>query len=98
MEFEAIIEKLKSVRLKLEAEGVRHVALFGSRVRGDNRADSDLDILLDVDPKSRFSILGLVGVEEITRKATGIETNVFMRRNLDSDFAASIQADVFEVF
>ena len=34
----------------LRARGVRHAALFGSVARGDNRRDSDLDILIETEP------------------------------------------------
>ncbi len=33
-----------------ESEGVTHMALFGSRARGDNRPDSDVDLLIDIVP------------------------------------------------
>ena len=37
---------------------VRRLALFGSYARGDQRADSDVDILVDIDPS--------VGLEFVT--------------------------------
>jgi predicted nucleotidyltransferase len=98
MKREAIIDKIRSVRPVLEAEGVRHVAFFGSRARGDFRESSDLDLLLDVDPKARFSILGLVRVERIAGEATGVTANAFMRRSLEPDFMATIKHDIIEVF
>jgi predicted nucleotidyltransferase len=94
----ALVEKLMTVRRELAAEGVTHVALFGSRARGDYGEQSDLDLLLEVDPACRFSILNLVGVERIVEKATGIPANAFMRRSLDDSFRDSIKNDVVEIF
>ena len=78
--------KLRTLGPELKAEGITHIALFGSRARGDNSAASDIDLLLDIDPESRFSILNLVGVEQIVEKAVGISANAFLRRSLDESF------------
>jgi len=49
---------------------VTKLAIFGSRARGDARPDSDLDVLVEVEPDSRFSMLDLIGVEHIIKDAT----------------------------
>ena len=93
-----VIAKLESLRAELETEGVEHLAIFGSRARGDNSQTSDLDLLVDAAPSSKFSILNLVGVEHIVADSTGLPANAFMRRSLDSSFRNSISSDVIEVF
>jgi uncharacterized protein len=98
MQRDLIVGQLRMARPRFEAEGVRNVAVFGSRSRGDFRPDSDLDILLEVTPESRFSLMGLVGAEMIASEATGLEANAFMRRSLEPVFAESIRDDVVEVF
>jgi uncharacterized protein len=40
----------------LRARGIRHAAVFGSVARGDNRPDSDLDILVEFEPDAEGSI------------------------------------------
>src|SRR5258708_5775742 len=93
-----IIDKLRSTAPALRAEGVTKLALFGSRSRGDQRPDSDLDVLIDVDPDGSFSLLNLSGVGLIIENATGLNTQVSMRRSLHPRIAERIADDVVEVF
>ena len=92
-----IIAKLKEAAPALRAEGVKRLAIFGSRARGDAREDSDLDVLIDVDD-AQFSGLSIVGVQHIIKQATGIETQAEMRRSIEPRFARRIADDVIEVF
>jgi uncharacterized protein len=93
-----VIAKIRSSAPALRAEGVTRLAIFGSRARTDAREDSDLDILIDVDPDAKFSLLDLIGVEHIVRDATGLETQASMRRSLDPRMAERIADDIIEVF
>jgi len=98
MNREVLVNKLRSIRGQLSDEGVEHVAIFGSRARGDDRRDSDIDLLIEVAQEQDFSILNLVGVEQIVADELGIPANAFMRRSLEPNFRATIQADIIEVF
>jgi uncharacterized protein len=40
----------------LRARVIRHAAVFGSVARGDNRPDSDLDILVEFEPEAEGSV------------------------------------------
>jgi len=61
MDRQDIIARLRENEAALRARGVAHAALFGSRARGDNRAGSDTDIMIEIDPEAP------VGVEEYVR-------------------------------
>jgi predicted nucleotidyltransferase len=98
MERTTLIERLNAIRPALRDEGVEHLALFGSRARHDHGPESDLDLLLEIGPEGRFSILNLVGVEQLVEEATGIPANAFMRRSLEPEFRQSIAGDVIEIF
>ena len=95
---EIILAKLREAAPALRAEGVTKLAIFGSRVRGDNRPDSDLDVLVEVAPDASFSILNLIGVEHIIGDATGLPAQATMRRSLPPRFAERIVDDILEVF
>ena len=93
-----IIAKIRSSAPALRAEGVTKLAIFGSRAREDAKNDSDLDILIDVDPQAKFSLLDLIGVEHIIEDATGLRAQATMGRSLDPRMAQRIADDIVEVF
>ena len=51
---QAILEILRNHREVLAEMGVHTLALFGSAVRGELRPDSDIDLLVDLEPPYTF--------------------------------------------
>jgi predicted nucleotidyltransferase len=46
-----VLGVLRRHKADLEKVGVRHADVFGSVARGEERSDSDVDILVDLDPE-----------------------------------------------
>lgn len=55
-----VLRTLKQESGKLRAFGVRRLALFGSAVRGDEGATSDLDFLVDFERETFRDYFGLL--------------------------------------
>ncbi|QJP16408.1 nucleotidyltransferase domain-containing protein [Starkeya sp. ORNL1] len=98
MSRDQLIRSLSTLEPRLRAEGVTRLALFGSRARGDNRPDSDIDVAIDVAPNSRFSLIDLVSVAQEIEDETGLPANIFMRRSLDEGFKRTLERDAIEIF
>ncbi|MCX8255430.1 hypothetical protein RHAL1_03852 [Beijerinckiaceae bacterium RH AL1] len=57
-----IIQVLKEAEGELRALGVSRAALFGSAARGDQRPDSDIDIMVELSPDADISLFDYVGI------------------------------------
>lgn len=64
MSREEIIARLRENEAALRRRGVAHAALFGSRARGDQRLESDTDILIEFDPTFNVTVFDYVGLKD----------------------------------
>jgi hypothetical protein len=73
MEIEEIESKIAPV---LRRYGVKRAAIFGSYARGEEREDSDIDVLVEFEgDKSLLDLAGLkIELEEILRRGVDVLT------------------------
>lgn len=98
MNREHIIATLKENEAALRARGIAHAALFGSRARGDNRPDSDIDILIESDPDAVQDIYSYVALKSYVTKLFGEPVDVIDRNYLKVFVRESAEADAVYAF
>jgi|SRR6516165_4726027 len=64
MDRQEIIARLRVNETALRKRGVRHAALFGSCARGEERPDSDVDIMVEIDPAARIGVYEYVAIKD----------------------------------
>jgi len=79
-------------------QGVHHLYLFGSVARGDARATSDIDIAVDMDPDADFSLLDLIGVQQMANELFGWPTDMVERRSLKRFVRPQVEREAVTVF
>lgn len=52
-----IVQQIKATEPELRRRGIAHLSVFGSLARGEDRADSDVDIAVEVQPGRSFSLI-----------------------------------------
>jgi uncharacterized protein len=95
---DALLARLAALRPVLQREGITRMWLIGSRARGDNRPDSDIDLMVEVDEGRKFSLLDLIGVKHIVEDDVGLPADMFTRDGLTPRFRAFVEADAIVVF
>jgi uncharacterized protein len=93
-----IIAAIRKNADAIKDKGVSKLAIFGSRAGDDYRPDSDIDVLVEIEPEASFSLLDLIDVEQIIEDATGLQAQATVRRSISPRFAQPIADDILEVF
>jgi predicted nucleotidyltransferase len=82
MDRQEILDRLRQNEHALRERGVTHAALFGSRLRGDNRPDSDIDLLIDIDPEAVQDVYAYVGLKSFIAELFSDPVDVVTREAL----------------
>jgi uncharacterized protein len=82
MNSEEILGRLRENEAALRARGVKHAALFGSCARGDNRHDSDIDIMIEVDPAAGIGVYEYVALKNYIARLFDSPVDVVNRDSL----------------
>lgn len=94
---------LKDHEPELRRRGVSHAAVFGSVARGDTHATSDVDILIDLDPKKPIGLFEYAAIKLYIAELFGADSldgpvDVVSRSNLKSRLRGNILQDAIHAF
>jgi predicted nucleotidyltransferase len=93
-----LIEVLRTYGAALRDNGATALFIFGSRARGTERPDSDLDLFIDYDPASKIpSMFRLMQIEEDISDALGIPVTITTRNALHPLMKESIEREAIRV-
>ncbi len=92
------VTKLKGYADAIRAMGATSLYVFGSTVRDEASADSDLDLFIDYDPDSKFSLFDLVDIKLLLEAELGMEVDVTTRDSLHPMLRKDIEQSAVRVF
>ncbi len=98
MTLEDFRQRLIDHRKDLEAEGVRSLAVFGSTARGEDEPNSDIDLLVELDPDARIGLIRFIGLQDRLSKLLGRDVDLISRDALDRRIGDRVDAEAQQIF
>jgi uncharacterized protein len=92
------IETLRRSGVDLRARGVRRAAVFGSVAREDAGPNSDIDIMVEIDPDAHLTVFEYVGLKEYIAGLFDGPVDVVNRDDLKPHVRPAASDDAIYVF
>lgn len=93
-----ILSRLRAHEVELRARGVVHVAVFGSVVRAENLAESDVDLFVDLAPEIADDFFAYAGIAADLEEIVGRGVDVARRDRLRPHVRPSAEAQAVYAF
>ena len=77
--------------------GVTEIGVFGSYVRGEQRPDSDVDILIELEDPPRIDLFDLVNLRDFLSNLLSQEVDISIKQNLRKRIGKRILNEVVSV-
>ena len=95
---EAVIATLRAHEAALRLKGVAHAAVFGSVARGEAGPDSDIDIMVEIDPAAEVDVYDYVGIQRFIGELFAAKADVSNRTTLKAHVRPSAERDALHAF
>lgn len=87
--------KAELIRSLAKAHGATSIELFGSAARGEDRPDSDIDIMVELEPGR--SLLDLIGLAEDLQSLLGRKVEAVTKKAMKPRVLASARKDALRI-
>jgi len=98
MSRDEVLAKLRQHASVLQAEGILHLALFGSTARNEAGPDSDIDLMAEYDPNKRLSLLDISRFQYQLSDLLGAEVDLATRKRMRPIIKESAEEDAIDAF
>jgi predicted nucleotidyltransferase len=98
MSRDEVLATLRQHAPELQAEGILHLALFGSTARNEAGPDSDVDLMAEYDPEKRLSLLDIIGFKNHLEDLLGADVDLSSRKRIKPLLREYVEADAIDAF
>jgi len=93
------LEEIKEVLANHKEElrekyGVKEIGIFGSCIRGEEKRESDIDILVEFEEDAKISLLDFVGIENYLSDLLGAKVDLVEKSGLKPRIGKHILQEV----
>lgn len=94
-----VLQVLRQNRVDLEKAGIRHAEIFGSVARGEDTRNSDVDILVDLDPELVDDLFAYSKVQRTLQNLVGRPVDIARKdRPRSPEMDAEIARDAVHAY
>ena len=97
-ELDEMMTRIRAEEAELHMRGVRHLAIFGSMARGAARADSDVDIAIDIEAGRSFSLIRMEDTRLLLEDRLGRPVDLGETESLRPTVRAAFDREHVRVF
>lgn len=87
-----LLKEHKSELIKIY--GISEIGVFGSYVRGENRTDNDLDILVEFEEDAKMDLIRYIELEDYLSNLFGVKVDLVMKSTLKPRIGKHILEEV----
>jgi predicted nucleotidyltransferase len=89
---------ITALKVPLRERGITSLAIFGSLLDDTAGPQSDIDLLIDIDPRVRFSLVDLVSAKQFLEDRLGHRVDLVLKEGLEPAIRDSVLREADVVF